>query len=166
MLIIVLCSAQVQRQELRDYDPFIENGKMPGSWPDRSKAHDAATRYIENIYRHNLFAKAPDSPSPIKAKPRKVQTARSRRIIQSSESEVSDSQPTAPRREAEVIVLSDSSPERRPKPKPIPKNQNLKTARPALPKSSLSAPEPIAPLYADEEPWNIDDGSILTLWVE
>ena len=97
-----------------------------------------------------------DRPSSIKIRPWKVETARSRRIVQSSDSEVSDSQPHIPRQD-EVLVLSDSSPGRPPN---TPKSRNLKTARPA---SGFIALNPVAPLYADEEPWNIDDGSILTL---
>jgi hypothetical protein len=56
----------------------------------------------------------------------------------------------------------DSSPEMHAK-----KNTKGKLSmpfRPALKKPSRSAPEPAVPLYVDEdEPWNVNDGSTLTL---
>ncbi|KAF7986222.1 hypothetical protein HWV62_38666 [Athelia sp. TMB] len=82
---------------------------------------------------------------------RKAQTPRSRRIIQSSSSEASDSEVPLRRPLPEVIDI-DSSPERT---APGP-------SRPSLQRPSRSAPEKMLPLYADDEPWNVDDGSILT----
>ena len=99
-----------------------------------------------------------DRPRPIEAKHWKAQTARSRRIVQSSDSEVSDSQPPVHGQDTEAFVLSDGSPDRRTM--ATPKSQDLRTVQPA---SGLIAPNPVTPLYADDEPWNIDDGSILTL---
>lgn len=56
----------------------------------------------------------------------------------------------------------DSSPEKSSTKKP--KDKQVLLSRPALKKPSRSAPEHMVPLYADDdEPWNVDDGSILTL---
>lgn len=64
----------------------------------------------------------------------------------------------------QVSIVIDSSPER--SFKNTSKGKGLVPSRPALNHLSHSAPEPTVPLYADDdEPWNVDDGSIMTLWV-
>lgn len=89
---------------------------------------------------------------------RKFQPPGSRRIIQSSSSERSESDSSPRRTEPEV---PDSSPDRS---KKKTNGKHLIPSRPTLKNASRSAPEPVMPLYADEdEHWNVDDGSILAL---
>jgi len=107
----------------------------------------------------------PNVPGQTKNSVRKIQTPRSRRIVQSSSSEGSDSDLSPTRQQPDIIELINN-----PSEKPPSKNIKGKQAmppRPALKKPSRSAPEYVAPLYADDDdddgPWNADDGSILTL---
>lgn len=100
---------------------------------------------------------------------RKFQTARSRRIVLTSSSEDSDEDTPLRTQKPEVIEISDSSPERSPKKTTNEKtttNEGLPLLRPSAKQPSSGAPERILPLYADDDvdqPWNVDDGSILTL---
>lgn len=103
----------------------------------------------------------PKVPGQTKNSFRKIQTPRSRRIVQSSSSEGLDSDSSPTRQQPDIIELIDSSPE-----KPPSKDIKSKPPRPALKKPSRSTPEHVVPLYADDDDdglWNADDGSILTL---
>lgn len=92
---------------------------------------------------------------------RKVKTPQSRQIILISSSEDSDDDSRPRGQKLEVIEITDSSPERSPRRKKI---TTKKAPRPRLKQPSSIAPERMLPLYVDdEEPWDVDDGSILTL---
>lgn len=90
-------------------------------------------------------------------------------IILTSSSEDSDDDSHPKGQEPEVIEITDSSPERSPKKPTGKKTTTTALPRPRLKGPSSSAPERMLPLYADDdaddddEPWNVDDGSILTL---
>ncbi|KZT22105.1 hypothetical protein NEOLEDRAFT_679688 [Neolentinus lepideus HHB14362 ss-1] len=85
-------------------------------------------------------------------------------IDSSTTTHVSDSQEVSSlRKEPEVIELTDSEPEpvkERPKPRP---RLEVNTTRPPPPAGPRLSTPKMLPLYADEEPWEADDGSILTL---
>jgi hypothetical protein len=98
---------------------------------------------------------------PRKTTVRKFNTPRARRIVQSSSSEASDNEP---RREREVIELTDSSPERVP-----PEDDTTKATTNIAKKLTIQTEKPL-PLYIDDgepedEPWAVNDGSILILYV-
>lgn len=123
-------------------------------------------RFIELInvkcYCRGRIPNRPNKPA------RKVQTPRSRLIILTSSSEDSDDDSHPKAQESEVIEITDSSPERSPKKPTREKTTTTTLPRPRLKEPSSSAPERMLPLYADDdtdndEPCNVDDGSILTL---
>src|SRR5882757_3487350 len=82
--------------------------------------------------------------SKTKSSSRTIQTPRSRRIVQSSNSEDSDSDSSP-----NVIDLTDGSPERPSKKNT--KGKQVMPPRPALKKPSRSAPERAMPLYVDDD---------------